>query len=385
MDKFGSCPIFTVRSNMITDTKMENKNGNDDDIAFGAKANDCVLSMHTTFVVSDESETSKVRECKRIPNTICKLIEREFEKDFDSLNWKANCITECNISKDKIMKQAKKDRNTGLESMGHDSNENASVTAAKWVHSLIVQFPIQVARGNYQKFSIMHDGATNNTLYGSCATVDQLSQLIRFGCYDSVINDWKGKIFVVSSMGKQSTGKSYLLNHMFGTKFDISGMRCTDGSWMSVRIINNIMFIIFDFEGLGSPERTIEEDTFLAIFNSAISNCTLFKSNNNFDKDVISMFKKFQSGIKFIEAKNRNIGDNGNESLLFQGTLYICVKDIQQGAEKEVGDEFRHKIKQFIDDGGQNSFVLNMVCTWHYNYFTLIIRSLCVGLFVLNL
>ena len=40
------------------------------------------------------------------------------------------------------------------------------------------------------------------------------------------------------------------LNHMFGSAFDTSGARCTDGVWLTARIVNDTMYIIMDFEGL---------------------------------------------------------------------------------------------------------------------------------------
>jgi predicted GTPase len=35
-------------------------------------------------------------------------------------------------------------------------------------------------------------------------------------------------------MGAQSTGKSYLLNRLFGTRFTVASCRTTIGIWMSL-------------------------------------------------------------------------------------------------------------------------------------------------------
>jgi hypothetical protein len=35
-------------------------------------------------------------------------------------------------------------------------------------------------------------------------------------------------------MGAQSTGKSYLLNRLFGTRFTVASCRTTIGVWMSL-------------------------------------------------------------------------------------------------------------------------------------------------------
>lgn len=117
----------------------------------------------------------------------------------------------------------------------------------------------------------MHNGQDNQKEYSKLQsmTIYDLQSAIRFGGYDGLIKSHTGKIKVVTSMGRQSTGKSYMLNHLFVTKFDISGGRCTDGAWLSARILNDTLFILCDFEGLGSFERTDQEDMLLGTFNSA--------------------------------------------------------------------------------------------------------------------
>ena len=66
-------------------------------------------------------------------------------------------------------------------------------------------------------------------------------------------------------MGRQSLGKSYLLNRLFGTRFNVDSKRCTDGLWlsMSVDIDKNgkeILYIIIDCEGLFNVRRILEEE-----------------------------------------------------------------------------------------------------------------------------
>ena len=100
-----------------------------------------------------------------------------------------------------------------------------------------------------------------------------LCKTIRLGAYDALIKSWEGDIKIATSMGKQSTGKSYMLNHLFGTKFDISGGRCTDGAWLSARILNDTLFILCDF---GSFESTPQEDVISYI--QFCKFCSLFRS-----------------------------------------------------------------------------------------------------------
>ena len=83
------------------------------------------------------------------------------------------------------------------------------------------------------------------------------------------------KIYVVSIMGKQSSGKSYLLNRLFGTRFGVSSARCTDGIWISFSIVDNILFFLLDCEGLFGSRRTDDEETMLLTFNTSISDATI--------------------------------------------------------------------------------------------------------------
>ena len=67
------------------------------------------------------------------------------------------------------------------------------------------------------------------------------------------------KIFVLTVLGTQSTGKSTLLNTMFGVQFPVSAGRCTKGAFMQLIPIfsDNIPYeglLIIDTEGLGAPE-----------------------------------------------------------------------------------------------------------------------------------
>ena len=67
------------------------------------------------------------------------------------------------------------------------------------------------------------------------------------------------KIFVLTVLGIQSTGKSTLLNTMFGVQFQVSSGRCTKGAFMQLIPISLDDFpfnglLLVDTEGLGAPE-----------------------------------------------------------------------------------------------------------------------------------
>jgi GTPase Era involved in 16S rRNA processing len=58
---------------------------------------------------------------------------------------------------------------------------------------------------------------------------------LKFGIVEKLLmEDSKKRTVVVSIMGEQSTGKSYLLNRIFGTRFTVASCKTTTGIWMSL-------------------------------------------------------------------------------------------------------------------------------------------------------
>ena len=51
------------------------------------------------------------------------------------------------------------------------------------------------------------------------------------------------------SIGEQSVGKSFALNHLIDTSFAGSAMRTTEGVWMSVTPTQDVLIVALDFEG----------------------------------------------------------------------------------------------------------------------------------------
>ncbi|CAG8728830.1 6083_t:CDS:2 [Gigaspora margarita] len=98
----------------------------------------------------------------------------------------------------------------------------------------------------------------------------------------------KLRIFVISIIGLQSSGKSTLLNALFACKFAVSVGRCTKGLFMRLLFLEKDLsdhlevdaFILIDTEGLGAPEKMGESDSEkkdrrLATFAMGISNLTI--------------------------------------------------------------------------------------------------------------
>ena len=203
---------------------------------------------------------------------------------------------------------------------------------------LITFVPIQIARSQLNEFLIMNGNKPLQSSSISVNSVFDLKAQINFGWYESVFNSWSRDIKIVSSMGKQSTGKSYTLNHLTGSSFNIAGDRCTDGCWMSVKVTDNCLYVILDFEGLGSFEKTDQDDMLLSLLCSAVSNFTIFKSEKRLERDVEKLFENISLGCNQL---------TGTEDF-FKGRFMIAINDIDKNEVFEIRREFRQKVDYFF-------------------------------------
>lgn len=115
----------------------------------------------------------------------------------------------------------------------------------------------------------------------------------------------RNKIMVVTVLGVQSTGKSTLLNTMFGVQFAVSSGRCTRGAFMLMikitdsyrEILNCDHLVIIDTEGLKSPELaqlddSYEHDNELATLVVGLSDITIVNiamENSTEMKDILQI------------------------------------------------------------------------------------------------
>ncbi|CAB1326942.1 unnamed protein product [Coregonus sp. 'balchen'] len=113
------------------------------------------------------------------------------------------------------------------------------------------------------------------------------------------------KIRVVTVLGVQSTGKSTLLNTMFGVQFAVSSGRCTRGAFMLLIKVNKELkeelkcdfIMIIDTEGLKSPELaqlddSHEHDNELATLVIGLSDVTIINiamENSTEMKDILQI------------------------------------------------------------------------------------------------
>ncbi|XP_042562580.1 up-regulator of cell proliferation-like [Clupea harengus] len=117
--------------------------------------------------------------------------------------------------------------------------------------------------------------------------------------------DTKSKILVLTVLGVQSTGKSTLLNTMFGVQFAVSSGRCTRGAFMLLIKVSEVLrselkcdfIMIIDTEGLKSPELTAldtsyKHDNELATLVIGLSDITIINiamENSTEIKDILQI------------------------------------------------------------------------------------------------
>ena len=213
------------------------------------------------------------------------------------------------------------------------NNENL-VNFQKFKQILFSRVPIHIAAVKNGCLIPLRDGV--DTYYNfknklqNTNLISNIVNYIRFGHLENIIKELRD-IRVISIIGKQSSGKSYLLNKLFGCRFDVSAERCTDGIWMSLAFSGQHRFLVFDCEGLFSSERNITEEMKLGLFLAAISNIFILNSDLTGSRALFDLFNKMVS----FEGRIRG------SMKLFKGGLDVCIRDCGShdiaGAEIECG------------------------------------------------
>uniref|UniRef100_A0A8C5DDP8 Interferon-induced very large GTPase 1-like n=1 Tax=Gouania willdenowi TaxID=441366 RepID=A0A8C5DDP8_GOUWI len=176
----------------------------------------------------------------------------------------------------------------------------------------------------------------------------------------------KNKILVVTVLGVQSTGKSTLLNTMFGVQFAVSSGRCTRGAFMLLikvheefkRVLNCDFIVIIDTEGLKSPElaqldNSYEHDNELATLVVGLSDLTIVNiamENLTEMKDILQIVVHAFLRMKEVGKKRKchfvhqNVSDvSAHEKNLRDRKLLLQQLDemTQAAARMEKKEEFK--------------------------------------------
>ncbi|KAL0198959.1 hypothetical protein M9458_007499, partial [Cirrhinus mrigala] len=158
------------------------------------------------------------------------------------------------------------------------------------------------------------------------------------------------RVFVLSVLGIQSSGKSTMLNAMFGLQFAVSAGRCTRGAFMQLVKVSDEMktqlkfdyILVVDTEGLRALElagrSTRHHDNELATFVVGLGNMTLI---NIFGENPAEMQDILQIVVQaFLRMKKVRL----NPSCVF---VHQNVSDITAGQKNEEG---RRRLQETLDE-----------------------------------
>ncbi|XP_030591319.1 interferon-induced very large GTPase 1-like [Archocentrus centrarchus] len=157
------------------------------------------------------------------------------------------------------------------------------------------------------------------------------------------------RVFVLSVLGVQSSGKSTMLNAMFGLRFAVSAGRCTKGAFMQlVKVSEEIKkdfqsdyLLVVDTEGLKAGDATLHHDNELATFIVGLGNLTLI---NIFGENPADMQDVLQIVVQaFMRMKKVKL----SPSCVF---VHQNVTDIG-AAEKNVDE--KRRLQERLDQMAQ--------------------------------
>ncbi|KAG8926003.1 hypothetical protein FRC01_009457, partial [Tulasnella sp. 417] len=237
--------------------------------------------------------------------------------------------------------------------LGCEAPSTSQYKAGEWIAELLCLIPIHIAVTLENRFVPLKDGVLDSALERELlgAEVSKIIDSISLGWYESIFSSYMANkpVKVVSSMGEQSVGKSYSLNHMVDSSFAGSAVRTTEGVWLSVCPTKDCLVVALDFEGVHSIERTAQEDMLLVLFNTALSNLVIFRNNFALSRDVANMFTSFQASTHLF--------DPSANQRLFKGLLTIVIKDVVDGDKKDIVKEFFAKFSQIVSKEQATNFI----------------------------
>ncbi|XP_033111445.1 interferon-induced very large GTPase 1-like [Anneissia japonica] len=253
----------------------------------------------------------------------------------------------------------------GLE---HFNREIGQVYEMEWHMNLLndttIQFPVVVA-------NMLLDGHPLELMDGDASHVPITWIKAVLTSLTNIIGD--KRMFVLSVLGIQSSGKSTMLNTMFGLQFAVSAGRCTKGVFAQLIPVDDALkedtkcdyILVVDTEGLRAPELATTEhnnrDNELATFVTGLGDVTML---NIMGENAAEMQDILQIAVHaFIKMENVNI----KPSCIF---VHQNVTDV---AASDKNTAHKRKIKSMLDQITLNA-ATEESCTGKYKTFSDVIR-----------
>lgn len=165
--------------------------------------------------------------------------------------------------------------------------------------------------------------------------ITHIVSLTKFGSLEHIYQEHEKPIKVIGIVGRQSSGKSYFMNRLTGSRFNVASTRCTDGIWMSLAYINDQLFVVLDCEGLFSTRRNDMEEAKLCLALSAVCDMFILNQDLSFNRYLDKLFSNFSKCCDRLKGKN-----------LFKGIFMILIRDVSSQDAEGANTEFINSIKQ---------------------------------------
>lgn len=206
---------------------------------------------------------------------------------------------------------------------------------------------------------------------------DTIETKLSFGLIEALIRSWPQPVKIISSFGACGTGKSSLLNHMFGTLFETTlphqspffissgqvdvkppraGFSNPAGAFMSLAPTPTALFIVLDFESILN-NKTFGEQSLLAAFNFMVSNLTLWRSGTPIVGEHYEILRTFAMEKERLQSLARNSEQRDVQAWPKSYNSLVVVSDTQRlgnlvEAAKVHFDVSKMSIKHFESNPG---------------------------------
>ena len=172
------------------------------------------------------------------------------------------------------------------------------------------------------------------------------------------------KLFVLSVLGIQSSGKSTLLNTMFGLQFAVSAGRCTRGVYMQLVPVDKIStsfpfnyVLVVDTEGLRAPElgqQKHDHDNELATLVIGLGDVTILNIKGENTAEVRDVLQIAVHAFLRMKIVNRNLTLRQSCVFIHQNVPAVNAKEKMEHGHRKLQEDLDEMTEQAAD---QENFV----------------------------
>ena len=195
------------------------------------------------------------------------------------------------------------------------------------------------------------------------------------------------QLFVLSVLGLQSTGKSTMMNTLFGVQFTVSAGRCTRGAFMQLLPVHSSLqkkcgfqyFLIIDTEGLRAPEpdalQTQKHDNELATFVIGMANLTIMNIYGEIAGDMDDILQTtVHAFLRMSEVKLRP-----SCHFVHQNVPAVAAGDKAMMGRLKVKDKLDGMTQEAAKEAGLQARYFNQVIQFDYENDVSFFPSLWTG------